>query len=235
MNKSNITALGHTLHAPFLLHRVATVDHFALYLYVCEGFVAKHRHIAQDELFVVIDGAMSIDTDWGDVTLVDDEFIVIPRGLAHRSGSVLHTLVMLFQAQTDPDRKNGHDQLFVDERIGELPKGSLSASPGGSQPAYRPERLAQVDEMSLRRVHCAGMTPWHRHAQHDELLWVREGSLEVGAEHGSMRLEANDLAVIPRNTIHRLSAEGQALVLGFIHDQVTPAAHMGLMGETGLE
>jgi mannose-6-phosphate isomerase-like protein (cupin superfamily) len=235
MNKTNIITLGHKLDVPFLMHRVATIDHFSAYLYVCDGFVAKHRHISQDELFVVIDGVMGIDTDWGNVALVDDEFVVIPRGLTHRSGSIVHTLVMLFQAQTDPDRKNGHGQLFVDTRAGELSKGALRVSPDGSRPAYRPERLAQVDEMSLRRMHCAGTTPWHRHVEHDELLWVREGHLEVGTEHGGVRLEANDLGVIPRNTIHRLSAQGQALALGFIHDQVTPAAHMGLMGETGLD
>jgi mannose-6-phosphate isomerase-like protein (cupin superfamily) len=235
MNKINIAVLGHTLDRPFLLHRLAAVDHFAIYLYVCEGFVAQHRHIMQDELFLVVDGVMRIDTDWGDVTLVDDEFIVIPRGLAHRSGSVVHTLVMLFQAQTDPDRKNGHGRLFVDDRVGDLPKGVLSAAPDGSQPAYRPERLIQVDEMSLRRTYCVGTTPWHRHTRHDELVWVRQGHLEVSTEHGGLRLKANELGVIPRNTIHRLSAQEPALVLGFIHDEVTPAAHMGLMGETGLD
>ncbi len=123
----------------------------------------------------------------------------------------------------------------ADERAGALSKGVLASAEAAAQPPYRPARLAQVDEMSLRLVHCLGTTPWHRHTRHSEMLWVREGRLEVGSEHGSTRLDQEDLVVIPRNTIHRLSSAGRAVAISLVHEEVPPNAHMGLMGETGLD
>ncbi|MFH1085822.1 MAG: cupin domain-containing protein, partial [Chloroflexota bacterium] len=94
--------------------------------------------------------------------------------------------------------------------------------------------LAQADEMSLRAVACLGTTPWHKHAQHDELLWLREGVLAIELREGSLRLERDELTVIPRDTVHRLSAQDRAVAIALMDSHVPPHAQMGLMGDTGL-
>ena len=235
MNTADVAAISASLTTPFLLHRVAQSDHFSVYLYLCQGFVAKHRHFTQDELFFVINGIMSIETEVGTVTLRDDEYTVVPRGAAHLSGSVLQTTVMLFQGHTDPDRKNGHGRLTGDSVRGGLPKGDFRPETGDLPEPFHPQHLAQVDEMSLRLVAGVGTTPWHKHALHDEMLWLREGSLDVGMAHDGTTMEENQILVIPRDTIHRLSASQPAVALGLIHGKVSAHAHMGLMGETGLD
>jgi mannose-6-phosphate isomerase-like protein (cupin superfamily) len=215
------------LTRPFVMTRVVQIDHFALYVYLCEGAVSRHRHVTQDELFYVYSGLLSLDTDWGRLLLAPRELTVVPRGMEHSSGSIIHTVVLLFQAQSDPERKNGHGRLAIDKRPEALPKWSVAQEAEGLPQTYLPTSLAQVDEMSLRLVWCQGETSWHVHPEHDELLWVEDGRLDIGTEMGPLSLQENELVVIPRNRVHRLASVRQTIALSLIHGEVTERQHMG--------
>jgi homogentisate 1,2-dioxygenase len=222
-----LNALAEGLTRPFLMMRIAQVDHFALYAYLCEGAVSRHRHLTQDELFYVHSGLLSLDSDWGRVLLSPRELAVIPRGMEHASGSIVRTIVLLFQAQSDPERKNGHGRLTMERRREALPKWSVAQESDQLPQAYLPVPLAQVDEMSLRLVWCQGETSWHVHPSHDELLLVEDGHLDLGTELGPVSLDEDELLVIPRNRIHRLVSAQQTMVLSLIHGEVTPQEHVG--------
>lgn len=222
------------LDQPFVMRPIAQIDHFAAYLYLCTGFVARHRHISQDEMFYVYEGLLSFETDWGRAILSNDELTVIPGGMSHLSGSLIRTIVMRFAAQSDPDRKNGHGRLTVEDGLDTLPKWSVERHMRLALENYLPFPLAQADEMSLRLVRCGGDTPWHRHPHHGEMLWVRRGAIEIGTEHSPVKLRRDELTVIPAGLVHRLSAEEPAWALSLIHGEVSREAHMGLAGQTGL-
>jgi homogentisate 1,2-dioxygenase len=227
IHKVDVAAAAAQLSRPFLLGQIAQVDHFALYLYLCEGAVARHRHLTQDELFYVHSGILSLDTDWGRISLDQRELAVVPRGLAHLSSSLIHTSVILFQAQGDPERKNGHGRLIMEQSTGPLPKWAVVEEAERLPRPYLPAPLAQVDEMSLRLVWCQGETPWHQHPNHDELLWVEDGRLEVGTEEGLISVHEDELIVIPRDHIHRVTSIQHTIALSLIHGEVSPLTHMG--------
>jgi homogentisate 1,2-dioxygenase len=227
IHKVDVASAAAQLSRPFLLGQIAQVDHFALYLYLCEGAVARHRHLAQDELFYVHSGILSLDTDWGRIALDRRELAVVPRGLAHQSSSLVHTCVILFQAQGDPERKNGHGRLDVEQGTGPLPKRSVIKEADRIPQAYLPVPLAQADEMSLRLIWCQGDTPWHKHSNHDELLWVEDGRLEVGTEEGPVSVHEDELIVIPRDRIHRVTSIQHTIALSLVHGEVSPLAQMG--------
>lgn len=228
IHRADVNSLANSLSRPFLMEQVAQVDHFAAYLYLCEGAVARHRHITQDELFYAHSGLLSLDTDWGQVTLSERELAVVPRGVSHVSGSITRTVVLLFQAHTDPDRKNGHGRLMVDPRHGSLPKWRVAQEAGQLKQPYLPTHVVGVDEMSLRMVWCEGETPWHAHATHDELYLVTDGSLEVGNEWGLITAGEGTLVVIPRGTTHRLVSQQHTVALSLVHGELTPEAQVGL-------
>ncbi len=92
---------------------------------------------------------------------------------------------------------------------------------------YLPIALAQVDEMSLRLVWCQGETSWHTHPDHDELLFVMEGHLGLESEIGSASLAADEMLVIPRNRVHRLTSAERTTVLSLIHNQIPPKTQVG--------
>jgi len=227
LSKVDLNAAVGKLSKPFFMEPIAQVDHFALYLYLCEGAVAQHRHLTQDELFYVHSGVLSLNTDWGSVMLSRREFAVVPRGLSHLSGSIVRTAVVLFQAQSDPNRKNGHGRMIVAPRPHSLPKWSVGEAASLLRQPYLPIALAQADEMSLRLVWCQGETSWHAHPDHDELLFVMEGRLDLGSEMGSVSVAADEMLVIPRDRVHRLTSAERATALSLIHNQVPPRAQMG--------
>lgn len=226
LKKVDLNAAARRLNKPFLMEQIAQVDHFALYLYLCEGAVTRHRHLTQDELFYVHSGVLSLDTDWGTVMLSRREFAIIPRGLSHLSGSIVRTVVLLFQAQSDPNRKNGHGRIVVAPRPHSLAKWSVAEAVNLLRQPYLPLPLAQVDEMSLRLVWCQGETSWHAHMEHDELLFVMEGRLEIGSELGPLSVAPDELVVIPRTRVHRLASAQRAIILSLIHGHVTPQVQM---------
>jgi quercetin dioxygenase-like cupin family protein len=225
--KVDIDALAEALTEPFVMQRVAEVDHFAVYLYLCTGVVARHRHSMQDELFYVHSGALTLDTDWGEATLRRHEFAVVPQGVAHSSGSLARTIVLLFQAQGDPERRNGRGRFGAEGEPGRLQRWSALAGGNEEDRPREPLALASADGMSLRIVRPREDTPWHSHAGHDELLYLIEGELGIGSEQGPLALRAGEMSVISRGRIHRLTASGPSVAVSFIHRKVRPEEQLG--------
>ncbi len=227
LRKITLDAIAQRIVQPFALEPIAQIDHMVAYLYLCHGAVARHRHINQDELFYVHSGILSLDTDWGRLNLMEHELAVIPRGLGHVSAAATRTIVMLFQTPGDADRKNGHGRTLTGKSSAGVPKWSASHDAQRLRGPYAPLPLAQVDEMSMRLVWCQGETSWHVHPDHDELLFVEEGRLQIGSEIGPVTIGSGEMLVIPRNRIHRLTSNEHTLALSLIHNIVTPAAQMG--------
>jgi mannose-6-phosphate isomerase-like protein (cupin superfamily) len=227
LTRIDLDDISSRLRRPFLMEQVARVDHFAVYAYLCEGALARHRHLTQDELFYVYSGLLSLDTDWGRRVLSPRQFCVVPRGLAHASASIVRTVVVFFQAQGDPERQNGHGRLRADERPDGLPHWSVAQEVETLPEPYLPVHCVNVDEMSMRLVWCQGATPWHAHPQHDELLLVEDGRLDVCTEEGSVVLAPGQMVVVPRGHLHRLSSVQHTVVTSLIHGAVTPLEQMG--------
>jgi len=224
----DVDGLADRLRKPFVMEPLAEVDHFSVYVYLCTGAVARHRHLTQDELFYCHTGMLTLETDWGTTNLLRHEFAVVPRGLAHVSGSIMRTVVLFFQARADPDRKNGHGRLSADEPPGGLRKWSaLEEVPRGTRP-FLPRETATVDEMSLRVLRGEGLAPRHAHRAHDELLYTIEGSVQIDTDEGALVLSEGQLVVIPAGQIHRLESSQPSTLVSLIHREVPPAAHMGL-------
>ena len=62
-----------------------------------EGPFVWHRHEAEDELFLVVEGRLVIELRDGEVSLDAGEFVVIPRGVEHRPVADGEVHVLLFE------------------------------------------------------------------------------------------------------------------------------------------
>jgi mannose-6-phosphate isomerase-like protein (cupin superfamily) len=49
-----------------------------------QGEFVWHRHVGEDELFIVLKGQLTIELRDGSVTLGPGEMVVIPKGVEHR-------------------------------------------------------------------------------------------------------------------------------------------------------
>ncbi len=62
-----------------------------------------HTHDHEDELFLVLSGALTIgraEADGGPVTLQPGEAFVVPRGLRHNTSASVETLIALIETTT---------------------------------------------------------------------------------------------------------------------------------------
>lgn len=76
---------------------VGRVDGYDVKIVKLEGEFVWHQHADADELFLVIDGSLSIELRDGKVALSAGEMFVVPRGTEHRPVAQAECQVMLFE------------------------------------------------------------------------------------------------------------------------------------------
>jgi mannose-6-phosphate isomerase-like protein (cupin superfamily) len=62
-----------------------------------QGEFVWHHHEVEDELFLVVKGAMTIQLRDRDVHLGEGEFFIVPRGVEHRPVAAEEAHVLLFE------------------------------------------------------------------------------------------------------------------------------------------
>ena len=80
---------------------------------------------------------------------------------------------------------------------------------------WRPKVVAELNGQELKLVKFAGVFPWHRHEQEDELFLVWRGQMTVEFGDRRVTLQAGEFCVVPRGVEHRTMADAEAEVLLF--------------------
>jgi mannose-6-phosphate isomerase-like protein (cupin superfamily) len=62
-----------------------------------QGPFTWHKHDAEDEMFLVVEGAFDLEFRDGTVRLAAGEFCVVPRGVEHRPVAAQEAHVLLFE------------------------------------------------------------------------------------------------------------------------------------------
>jgi homogentisate 1,2-dioxygenase len=201
------------LSEPFTMIDLAQIDDLVLSVYLCHGTLAYHRHLDQDELFLVHSGTISLETEWGNAILRAGELAVAPKGVGHRSSSLLDSLVLLLQPRLMINRRNGDRRLFALRHEGSLEKLSVPAVGRQVLALYRPVLLAHLDTFALNLMACQGTGPWWRMEHQASLVFCFEGRVDVESEMGRLTLDGGELVVVPRQVSYRVSAIDRSLVL----------------------
>ena len=80
---------------------------------------------------------------------------------------------------------------------------------------WRPKVVAELNGQELKLVKFAGVFPWHRHEQEDELFLVWRGQMTIEFRDRCVTLRAGEFCVVPRGVEHRTMADAEAAVLVF--------------------
>ena len=78
---------------------VGGLDDYDIKLVKLEGEFVWHKHDREDELFLVVNGRMSIDLRDRTVDLEQGEFLVVPKGVEHRPRAERECQVLLLERQ----------------------------------------------------------------------------------------------------------------------------------------
>jgi mannose-6-phosphate isomerase-like protein (cupin superfamily) len=77
--------------------KIAELNEYDVKLVKVQGEFTWHRHHDTDELFLVLDGALTIDLPDRSVVLLPREIFVVPRGVEHRPRAETETAVLLLE------------------------------------------------------------------------------------------------------------------------------------------
>jgi mannose-6-phosphate isomerase-like protein (cupin superfamily) len=85
-------------HEPWFNQTLTTVNDSVVRLGVLEGDFHWHRHDAEDEFFLVLEGRLLIDLqDRETVTLDPHQGYTVPRGVVHRTRAPVRTAVIMVE------------------------------------------------------------------------------------------------------------------------------------------
>ncbi len=217
MHKVNVSRQGARLTRPFTMIELAYVEDFSVSVYLCQGTLAWHKHLDQDELFLVHSGTINLDTEFGSFVLNKGEMLTVPKGVLHRSSSKIRSEVLLFSPKFLPDRKNGH-RLSFHENV-HLTKINLYYKSQALSEPYQSIKLAQVEDFTLGLLLCEGTSLWYERPLRPLFIMVVEGGLVLESGPETLTLSQSDLTIIPPRFGYRFHAPTRSLVLTF---QKTP-------------
>jgi mannose-6-phosphate isomerase-like protein (cupin superfamily) len=79
-----------------------------------KGEFVWHRHTEEDELFLVLKGALVIQLRDGEVALGEGEFFIVPRGTEHRPVAEEEAHLLLLEPATTLNTGNIRGEKTVD-------------------------------------------------------------------------------------------------------------------------
>ncbi len=213
MYKVNISRQGARLTRPFTMIELAYVEDFSISIYLCHGSIVWHRHIDQDELFLVHSGTISLETEVGNLILRQGELATVPKGVAHRSSSTIRSEVLLFSPKLLPDRKNGDRRTHA--LGGDITKVNLYERSDALARPYHPEPLAQVEDFTLSVMVCDGTSIWYERPRRPFAFIVVEGLLKLEAGPHNLLMERSDMTLVSTRYIYRFHAPRRTVALTF--------------------
>jgi hypothetical protein len=210
----NVADVGARLKEPFSMIELAQVDDLSVAVYVCQGTIGLHRHVDEDELFLVQSGLITLESEWGTLTLKPWELAVVPKGIAHRSFSAKWSLVLLCRLRLLADRPNGHRRLHGVPGQDTLYKASIAADVPETATLYRPYPLAEVSHYHLWGIRCLGVSPWLEQKPGSGLFLGLSGAVLVETAEGQASpLGMDELLTLSPGTRYRITAAQPALLL----------------------
>jgi quercetin dioxygenase-like cupin family protein len=214
LEKISIPQQAARLSEPFTMIDLAQIDDLVLSIYLCQGTMPHHRHLDQDELFLVHTGTISLESDWGTAILRPGELAIAPKGVGHRSSSLLRSLVLLLQPRLMINRRNGDRRLFVLKEEGHLEKVSVPAVGHQIVVPFAPVTLVHLDTFALHLLLCEGIGPWWRMDHQSSLVLCYDGRLTLDIELRRISLVSGELVVVPKGVAYRLSSASRSLAMG---------------------
>ena len=201
----SVSEVATALDRPFSMANLARVGDIVVSVYLCKGTLAWHKHIDNDELFWIHEGTILLESEGGKLALRPGELAVVPKGVRHRSGSILRASVLLLRCGFASHRKNGRRRLYATTDESRLERVNLDDALQALASSLQFETTAWIEDASIQVARGEGAWPVDVPASHDLLLFVLNGTATVRTFQSMVHLHSGDLTAVPRGAVYQLS------------------------------
>lgn len=96
---------------------IAQMNDYHFKLVKFQGDFVWHRHDDTDEVFIALDGEMSIEFREGKVNLKSGEMFVVPKGLEHKPHAEKECKIMLVEPVGTINTGNANGDLTAEDNV----------------------------------------------------------------------------------------------------------------------
>lgn len=215
----NISKVAGKLEASTALVPVASLGYLGISVYVCQGEVEWHRHPDEDEMFLVHEGILTLETELGNQILHAEEIAVVPKGIAHRSSSPLRTVSVLIRPEVLTTRTNGHRRAGLSGEEPRLEKVRLSRLRPLLSLPYHPVPVSKLATFQLFLDLAVGDSPAQLAPRGGLMLYSLRGMLRVQFSDTATDLHDGELCVVPAGTLFKLLASEATVYLSMSEER----------------
>jgi len=213
LEKRSTSEIAARLERPFSMVDVALVGDILISIYSCHGMLEWHRHLDIDELFWVLEGAILLESEWGEVRLRAGELAVVPKSVGHRSGSEQRASVLLLRCGAIPERKNGRRRLYAIPGEACLKRVSLHREAQSVALPFQLQTVARVEDSVLQVAWGEGTWPVEVPSPDHLFLFVLNGTATVRTTESMLHLHPGDFTIVPEGEVYQFSTtRGTTLV-----------------------
>ena len=228
LKKWSVSEIAAQLDQPFSMMNVALVGDIVVSVYICQGMLEWHKHLDIDELFWVYEGAILLESEWGEVRLRPGELAVVPKGVGHRSSAGLRASVLLLRCGFIPERKNGRRRLYAIAGEARLKRVSLQGVWQALVSPFQFQTVARVEDSVVQVAWGEGTWSVEIPTARAVLLFVLSGTATARTPRSMLHLHPGDFTVVPQGAIYQLSTtQGTALVRVAREDRSPPLPQRG--------
>jgi len=111
INKVNLASKLNTFNEHWTPKIVGELNNQHVKIAKFKGEFVMHQHDKEDELFYVIDGKLFIELADKTIALNSGEFVIIPKGVAHKPFAPEEVSVLLFEPASTLNTGNTKNEL----------------------------------------------------------------------------------------------------------------------------
>jgi mannose-6-phosphate isomerase-like protein (cupin superfamily) len=113
----DLSAVLASVEEPWEPRTVATLNDYDVRVVRTIGAFTRHAHPETDEVFLVLDGSLTIELDDGAVELGPGQLYVVPRGVPHRPRSAAGAAVLLVEPSETVNTGDTPSHLTAQRRV----------------------------------------------------------------------------------------------------------------------
>jgi mannose-6-phosphate isomerase-like protein (cupin superfamily) len=218
LQKLSVSQIAAKLDQPFSVMDAALVGDIAVSVYICQGILEWHRHTDIDELFWVYEGAILVESEWGEVRLRPGELAIVPKGVGHRSSSELRASVLLLRCGIAPDQKDGRRRLYAIAGEEKLKRVSLQSAVQSITLPFQFQPVARIEDSVLQTAWGEGTWPVEIPAPADLFLFVLNGTATVRTSESMLHMHPGDFTVVPEGAVYQLSTTKETALVRVLRE-----------------